>query len=570
MKLTDDDVPTCRRSNTLAFHKKPLSYFMPNKHLCWNMVSLSGNPTRSPEVNDLIKWVRHYEVHGEGVSSQARRALTLPELHSLVGMAPNSETFNLQVCIPCILKFQVHLIARVDHAAHVLMIELRAHGLFDYALRVHLRWTKNCLKERDTPEQIILGSSDQDFCVLTSLSIHLQYLLEFLNGENSDFLFCNSGETTETVKALVGKAIRDHVTNNKGWKNLQEEGVDSGPVGSHSNQKLVSTLARRQGCTQDDADCCSRWWNTWRISDRYTDLTLDMVDGKVTAALCMGGPTKYVYREGSGLMDAFLSDEVCPHICAKFGGRVAVVLGKSLLWACKEPVMIPQVPACLRQGVMQAYEGVMQQEEDINPIQKRQIVVYNVGGQLRIDEEGNPVQVGEGQYKANMNNMAGRMQTVTAQFAAIHQENIDLRELVTTQYDVMRDELLRLCRVIGRVANRPVMINHGFVNRQGAQPQGGGGGGYDDPDDSTMPYEATLSNCPRSLFELWQEYKFGLQGWKAAKRFTSRERGRVKYKYHRRKVVWDTILRLLGRGHSIHTAVGEIERVYGVGKTVST
>ena len=30
------------------------------------------------------------------------------------------------------------------------------------------------------------------------------------------------------------------------------------------------------------------------------------------------------------------------------------------------------------------------------------------------------------------------------------------------------------------------------------------------------------------------------------------------------------ILRLLGRGHSIHTAVGEIERVYGEGKTVST
>ena len=65
-------------------------------------------------------------------------------------------------------------------------------------------------------------------------------------------------------------------------------------------------------------------------------------------------------------------------------------------------------------------------------------------------------------------------------------------------------------------------------------------------------------------------HEFGLQGRKAAKRFTSRERGRVKYKYHRRKVVWDTILRLLGRGHSIHTAVGQIERVYGEGKTVST
>ena len=146
--------------------------------------------------------------------------------------------------------------------------------------------------------------------------------------------------------------------------------------------------------------------------------------------------------------------------------------------------------------MVQAYEGVMQLEENINPIEKRRIVVYNVGGQLRIDEEGNPGNVGEGQHKANMNNMAGGMQTVTAQFAAARQENIDLKQLVTTQYDVMRDELLRLRRVISRVANRPVMVNQGFVNRQGAQPQGGGGGGgNDDPQDSTVPYEATLSNC---------------------------------------------------------------------------
>ena len=157
-----------------------------------------------------------------------------------------------------------------------------------------------------------MGASDPAFCVLTSLSIHLQYLLEFLNGENSDYLFCDSRETPQTVKTLIGKAIRDHVSNNEGWRNLQEQGVDNGPVGSHSNQKLASTLARRQGCTQDDVDCRGHWRNTWCISDRYTDLTLEVVDGKVAAALCMGGPTKYVYREGSGLTDAFVSVECVP------------------------------------------------------------------------------------------------------------------------------------------------------------------------------------------------------------------------------------------------------------------
>ena len=83
----------------------------------------------------------------------------------------------------------------------------------------------------------------------------------------------------------------------------------------------------------------------------------------------------------------------------------------------------------------------------------------------------------------------------------------------------MRDELLRLRRVIGRVANRPVMIKHGFVNRQGAQPQGGGGGGGgdNDPDDSTVPYEAMLSNCPRSLFKLWQDTSLGCKDGKQLK-----------------------------------------------------
>ena len=77
------------------------------------------------------------------------------------------------------------------------------------------------------------------------------------------------------MKALAGKVISGHITNNNGWGNLQEEDVNSGPVGSHSNWKLASTLARWQGCTQDDVDCHGRWQNTQHISDRYTDLTLE-------------------------------------------------------------------------------------------------------------------------------------------------------------------------------------------------------------------------------------------------------------------------------------------------------
>ena len=57
---------------------------------------------------------------------------------------------------------------------------------------------------------------------------------------------------------------------------------------------------------------------------------------------------------------------------------------------------------------------------------------------------------------------------------------------------------------------------------------------------------SSLSPHPRSLHQLvWQEYKFGIDGRKAAKLFTPQERGKVKHKYHQRKVVWDCIARLI-------------------------
>ena len=81
--------------------------------------------------------------------------------------------------------------------------------------------------------------------------------------------------------------------------------------------------------------------------------------------------------------------------------------------------------------------------------------------------------------------------------------------------------------------------------------------------------ERALCSKPRDLFQLWEEFEFGIGGRKAAKRFSTRERGRVKYKYHRRKVVWDKIQELIRRGHTHHTAIDEILRTYGEDKTVT-
>ena len=80
-----------------------------------------------------------------------------------------------------------------------------------------------------------------------------------------------------------------------------------------------------------------------------------------------------------------------------------------------------------------------------------------------------------------------------------------------------------------------------------------------------MPYESTLVKCPKSLYVLWNEWEFGIGGRKAAKMFSSRERGRkqVKFSYCLRKHFWDLISKMIQRGHTHTSAIDKVYEVYG-------
>ena len=73
----------------------------------------------------------------------------------------------------------------------------------------------------------------------------------------------------------------------------------------------------------------------------------------------------------------------------------------------------------------------------------------------------------------------------------------------------------------------------------------------------------------KSLFDLWDEYLNGVGGRKPARLFSETERGRVKYKYTRRKVVWDIVRKLVDLGHSSHRAIDMIYNVYGAQTSVT-
>ena len=80
---------------------------------------------------------------------------------------------------------------------------------------------------------------------------------------------------------------------------------------------------------------------------------------------------------------------------------------------------------------------------------------------------------------------------------------------------------------------------------------------------------ASLSPTPRDLYILWQEYQHGIGHRKAARLFTAYERGRVKHKYTRRKVIWDCVNRLVNSGLMANVAIDRIYQVYGRTSTVT-
>jgi len=113
----------------------------------------------------------------------------------------------------------------------------------------------------------------------------------------------------------------------------QFQNNELGPLGSHSIRKFAATVARNNGCSKDERDYRERWKSNARVSDRYDDIELPFVDGKVPGELCMGGPCVYVLKAGSGISDAFLFEYVVPGICSRLPNEVARVLALPCLFA---------------------------------------------------------------------------------------------------------------------------------------------------------------------------------------------------------------------------------------------
>ena len=111
-----NDRPVKCGAKTLKYHKKAISYFMPNNLPTWDDIHSTGNPTKSRAVNTLLKVVEKWELRGEGKKSNADFPYEPEEyehLMQVVSTLPNASRLD-QVRVPCMFSYQVNMIARLD------------------------------------------------------------------------------------------------------------------------------------------------------------------------------------------------------------------------------------------------------------------------------------------------------------------------------------------------------------------------------------------------------------------------------------------------------------------------
>ena len=588
---TRDDRPTKCRSTTLEFHKKAISCFMPNKNHQWNELTNSGNPTKSQVLNDLIQRVRRFEARKQGVPSQARRPLRMPEFKALFHELRQSEDMEVKHGVPAFLCFQSHVIGRADDCCKWHRTNLAVNDTHPRkAARFRLAWSKNVTEERDAPWQHLFGCMDWVFCCL----MHIGLWLELHHatkpfGRNRPFVFLFTDDPIEREEALADKSKEQlYKMTAPIMKAIAEEAQEDGKLGGHSVRKFSSTLARLLGMSKDHKDHRGRWKNKKRVSDAYDDTQLDYVDAKVAATLCPGGVCHCEVVD-PGVTGDWLAEVVCPNVRDVFGQPVAVLFGKAVMWLAFSQHQ-EHMPTGMRERIHAAYQERATIADGENPIRRRLVVV--TGNDARMFMEDVPIQVPQ------QNNEEGPVPQVPVPQAqqALAGGNIETNQLttigmlqdikfsvteLTNSVEIMRGTLRRHDRTVSHLArktdNNPLNLLRRAADDGNRNPQRRVTGRTNTPRSperienlhNGCDPRAQLSSHPRNLHILWDEHIKGLGSCKPARDFTPRERGRVKCKHCNRNHVWRLMCDLMRLGWTASEAMDKIYASFGPNKSVT-
>ena len=513
----------------------------------------------------------------------------------------NSSTARIwKYGMPALINFQFHLIARIDDTTQIILEHIRVHDSFANALKTRLNWSKNVRDERDAPWQVILGCMNPVFCVFISLGLWLETNLQ-LNPSAiaSPYVFAFSDDITMPGGGQKAKDIAQSIFGQNVFK--REEFQLSGLLGSHSIRKFAATHVRKCGISKDDKDIRGRWKGKGRVSDVYDDVELPYPDCKVAEKLCIGGPCFYLIDNtvvDSTIMTTFILTKVVPNMRRRLPDSTCLVLGKAIVWLVFSSVannFVSSMDYCNRVKADLAETGIVV-EVGKNPILKMPVLITGDQGTVYIDEipivaPVDPVEIGAGGGDGEQINVRVFDNTQTlggdqmrnyifqlqSGIMSLRRENIELRTEFERRIDVLSQVVERgfatvngnIRRVAMQPVRRRVTTTMGIDLLAGAATRTVGAATELAPA-LAMMNPPTLMPSPKSLFDLWDEYINGVGGRKPARHFSEPERGRVKYKYTRRKVVWDVIKTLVDLGHSSHRAIDMIYNVYGAQTSLTT
>ena len=220
-----------------------------------------------------------------------------------------------------------------------------------------------------------------------------------------------------------------------------------------------------------------------------------------------------------------------------------------------------------------------------NPIVKVPVVLTGDEGTVYIDVIPEDLGDGEGIIGAGSENerrMTGGIgnQSVRNQLLALQSGIMAIRRDQATlktdigevlianarNFDIMNGNIKRIALQPARRVDRSGTLEAGNAVMAGVDAGDGTGG---DRTHAVMIPAASLMPTPRSLYDLWQEYQHGIGGRKPARLFSHSERGHVKHKYHRRKIVWDIVSGIVRQGHTSDAAIDRLHAIYGAQTSVT-
>ncbi len=531
------DRPTLVRSNTLAYLKKAISYYIPRKMMQWDDLKGGGNPTKSRIVNEVIKAVKKFEVRGEGKPSQAVRELQYEEMQQLLTLTKQGTVRavrNLKIC--SLLTLQWQLIARIDDVSHLRFSDIKPNLMHKFAVKCQMRWSKNISEERESPEQLLVPAMDPLFCPILHLALYVEaYDIEKPNELNgSQFLYGEEEDTHTLARKHISQVTRL----------AQFRLLKNGKVGTHSVRKGAATYVSRCGLGKETVTNRGRWRIQRTVVDRYISPELPGPDA--SAACTLTGPLgacRYLRGTNSELLtQEFLGERIVPRCLKLFGPQAVEALALPLIWAAYSLPESCEMPSKLRNRIANSLQEAGRKDSSC-PVVKVHVVPIIHGDQVSFSDRGTVA-------APSISNSAEP--GVLAQNTQLLNEFEDVKSTLTSELKLLRSEVKTLKTTIGRLASQPAIVARAPV-----------------PTDRPMLQQASLSKV-KDLYTLWKEYQFGLHGLKPAKDFTPQERGRQKSKFSRRKNFWDLVNTLLKKGYSSNAAIDLIKATYGVNLPVTS